>query len=121
MGGGGRRQEEEDQELALPVSHPSASQWHPIVFHLAFSVRLPPGDTRRGRRRGSKTYRHNPRAQKRSHRSFQIDRDGRSETPRTAWGDEGHSSLAWWTKQQSSQEQRKKVPHTPTHPHIRKA
>ena len=45
-------EEEEDQELAS--RHPSASQWHPIVFHLASSVCLPPGDTRNGRRRGQR-------------------------------------------------------------------
>lgn len=55
------KEKEEDQGLASPsrqsVSHPSASQWHPIVFNLASSVRLPPGrHERSGRRGGPKTH-----------------------------------------------------------------
>lgn len=85
--------------LAPVSSPPSASQWHPIVFNLAYSVRLPPGDTRGGPAEGGphqEMHAHMPhlRAQKRpsSHarRSRQADirTDGRAggqpETPRTA-------------------------------------
>lgn len=108
------------QSVSQSVSHPSASQWHPIVFHLAFSVRLPPGDTRRGPQKGPRDTQARPARTGRDRTQVFPDRQADRRAIRDTThcrGEEGHSGLAWVGEAASSQEHTHTLTHRHTHTH----